>query len=406
MFPPIVHGFVSAASDGSSGRKRVTVARAEKDRIQTGVLPTMSHGGNPVGHGRPAPRGRGAPVPARLLSVATAVPPHELSQRDAKPMAAALFRGNPATDHLAGVFDNAGVERRFSSVPFEACGRSTAWAARNRIYEESALSLLGQAADRALARAGVARHAVDAVVAVSTTGLATPSLDALLIERLGLREDAARLPVFGLGCAGGVIGLARAAELAEARPGRTVLLGVVELCSLTFRPADRSKGNFIATALFGDGAAAAVLRAGDAPGLAITASGEHTWPSTRDVMGWRFEDDGWAVVFSREIPDLIRARLRPALDRFLAEHGIGIEGFRHYALHPGGAKVLTALEAALDLPPAALDHARAVLRDYGNMSAATVLFVLERILANEPAGPTLLAAVGPGFSAGFVAAGC
>jgi alkylresorcinol/alkylpyrone synthase len=210
-----------------------------------------------------------------------------------------------------------------------------------------------------------------------------------------------RLPVFGLGCAGGVTGLARAAALARAIPGSKVLLLVVELCGLTFRAQDLSKSNIIATALFGDGAAALLLSTQGA-GPRVEAWGEYTWPQSLDIMGWDIKDDGLGVLFSRDIPTLVRDELRQAADRFLALHGLNRLALAGYICHPGGAKVLDALEDAFELPHGALAHARATLRDYGNMSAVTVLFVLERLLAQRPrAGRYLMSALGPGFTASF-----
>jgi alkylresorcinol/alkylpyrone synthase len=236
---------------------------------------------------------------------------------------------------------------------------------------------------------------------VSTTGIATPSLDARLMELLPFRRDLQRLPVFGLGCAGGVTGLARAAALARATPGSKVLLLVVELCGLTFRAQDLTKSNIIATALFGDGAAAALLSTAGS-GARVEGWGEHTWPQSLDVMGWEIKDDGLGVLFSRDIPTLVRDELRGATDRFLARHNLNRLDLAGYVCHPGGAKVLDALEDAFELPRGALAHARATLRDYGNMSAVTVLFVLERLLPARPrAGRYLMSALGPGFTASF-----
>jgi alkylresorcinol/alkylpyrone synthase len=220
--------------------------------------------------------------------------------------------------------------------------------------------------------------------------------------RLGLRADVKRLPIFGLGCAGGVLGLARAADLARAAPDSRVLLLVVELCALSFRKNDVSKSNVVATALFGDGAAAAVVSCrGDGP--ALGAAGEHTWPDTLDIMGWDVTEDGLKAVFSRAIPSLVRRHMRDVAGTFLARHALAFSDIDHFICHPGGAKVLDALEEAFRLPSGALAAGRSVLRDYGNMSAATVLFVLERALgAGGLPGRSLVTTLGPGFTAGFL----
>lgn len=338
---------------------------------------------------------------SRLLALATAVPAFELGQDEVKARAETLFRNNAVDiQRLLPVFENAGIERRYSCVPIEWYVEPHGWAARNRLYLDHAVDLLDQATRRCLESAHLTVDEIDAIVAVSSTGIATPSLDALVIERLGMRRDVMRLPIFGLGCAGGVLGLTRAAALAEARPGTRVLFLVVELCTLTFRPGDHSKSNVVAAALFGDGAAAALLStAGDGP--AFGASGEHTWPQSLDVMGWRVEDDGLGVLFSRDIPALVRTRYRAALDQFISRSGLSFESIDSFVCHPGGAKVIDALEEVLGLQTGTLRDCRAVLRDYGNMSAATVLFVLERALRSGMKGRRLMSALGPGFTAAF-----
>lgn len=342
------------------------------------------------------------PAPARLMSVATAVPPYRLAQDDVIRRVRVLFEDAPGMERLISVFANSGIVSRYSCVPIEWYDRPHGWAERNRIYVTGALDLLEQTALRLLDRAGLDKHRVDAIVTVSTTGIATPSLDALLLERMGLRRDVRRLPIFGLGCAGGVVGLARAASQAMAAPGETVLFLVVELCALSFRRGDWSKSNIVATALFGDGAAGALISTA-ADGPALAAAGEHTWPDTLGVMGWDIADDGFSAVFSRDIPQLVATRLRGAANEFLARHGLALDDIDRFVCHPGGAKVVTALEQAFDLWPGALAGARKVLRDYGNMSAATVMFVLERMLATTPRwNRALLNALGPGFTAGFL----
>jgi alkylresorcinol/alkylpyrone synthase len=301
------------------------------------------------------------------------------------------------------MFGNTGIDRRYSCVPIEWYEDLHDWPERNRIYLETAVDLLESATRMALARAGRRPEEIDAIVAVSTTGVATPSLDALLMERMGLRRDVQRLPVFGLGCAGGTIGLARAATMAQARPGSLVLFLVVELCALAFRRDDFSKSNIVATALFGDGAAAALLST-ECAGPAVLASGEHTWPLSLDVMGWEVTGDGLKAIFSRDIPDLVGTELHAIAVAFLAANGLTLRDIDRFVCHPGGAKVLDALEAAFEIEPGSLVEARDVLRAYGNMSAATVVFVLERVVAEMRERPwrrALMSSLGPGFTAAF-----
>jgi alkylresorcinol/alkylpyrone synthase len=341
-------------------------------------------------------------TPPTIEAVATALPPHEIRQADVEALARRIFdREGTEIERLMPVFANAGIARRYSCVPLEWYEDAHGWRERNDLYERHALTLLEHAAGQCLARAGRRAEEIDAIVCVSTTGVTTPSLDARLLERLPFRRDIRRLPIFGLGCAGGVIGLARAAEIQRAIPGSRVLLLVVELCALTFREGDHSKSNIIATALFGDGAAAMLIGpGGDGPQLG--PSGEFTWPDSLSVMGWRIENDGFGVLFSRDIPALVRHQLRGVTDAFLAGHGLERSDLKGYICHPGGVKVLDALEDAFDVASGTLGPARAVLREVGNLSAATVMFVFERMRhGNGSAGLHLMSALGPGFTAAF-----
>lgn len=340
-----------------------------------------------------------------IRALSTASPPHHVAQATARSFAERLFADDPAFfERMAGVYANAGIEARQLCVPPAWFEQPHGWVDRNGTFTVEALALLERVATDCLARAGLAPQAVDALVVVSSTGVTTPSLDARLMERLPFRRDVMRLPIFGLGCAGGVMGLGRAAALARAEPASRVLLLVVELCGLAFRRADRRKNNVIATALFGDGAAAALIggEARDGPPLAVAeAWGEHTWPDSLDIMGWSIEEDGFGVIFSRDIPALVRHDLRRAAEAFLARHELGLADLAGLVCHPGGTKVLAAIEDSLGTGPGALDPEREVLRRHGNMSAPTVLFVLARRLARGAVGRHLMTALGPGFTAGF-----
>jgi alkylresorcinol/alkylpyrone synthase len=336
----------------------------------------------------------------RLLALATAVPPFVLDQRDVASCIETLYPRDDSVRRMLPVFRNAGIRRRYSCVPLDWYVQPHGWKERNDIYVHHAVTLFERLTLDLLDKTGLDRNDIDVVVTVSTTGLSTPSLDALLVERLGLRRDVRRLPIFGLGCAGGVIGLTRAAELAKAEPGSRVLFLVVELCALNFRRNEASKSNVVATALFGDGAAGAILStAGDGP--LLDGSGEFSWPDSLDVMGWAVEDDGLRALFAQSIPDIIRRDMRGIADDFLDKQGLSRDDIDFYACHPGGAKVLNALEEALELGQGALRESRETLSDFGNMSAATVLFVLERMGWREPHRRSLLMAMGPGFTAAF-----
>jgi alkylresorcinol/alkylpyrone synthase len=220
---------------------------------------------------------------------------------------------------------------------------------------------------------------------------------------MGFRSDVARVPVFGLGCAGGVSGLAIAARMAQARPGTNVLLVALELCTLAVRHDTLTKANIVAASLFGDGAAAVILRAGDGGATRVEAAGEKLWPDTLGIMGWTVDPEGFGAVFQRTIPDFVSENMQPAIAEIVAGMELSIDDIDRFICHPGGAKVITALERALSLDQGALDHEREVIADYGNMSAPTVLFVLERARAQGLPQRSLLTALGPGFTASCVA---
>ncbi len=337
----------------------------------------------------------------RLLALSTAVPPYVLDQRAVCARVAHVLGGRLDVEKLLPVFGNAGIERRYSCVPIEWYEETHGWRERTQLFIDNAVTLLERITLDCLDEAGLRREDIDAIVVASTTGVATPSLDALLIERLGLRRDIRRLPIFGLGCAGGVTGLARAVDLARAAPGSRVLFLVVELCALTFRRDDFDRSNIIATALFGDGAAGAIVSSeGDGP--AFGPAGEHTWPDSLGIMGWDVRDDGLKAIFAQSIPSLVENGLRVVFDDYLARNHRCISSVDSFACHPGGAKVLDALEDSLELQRGSLEDSRATLRDYGNMSAATALFVLLRMKEKLPTQRTLLSALGPGFSASFL----
>jgi alkylresorcinol/alkylpyrone synthase len=341
----------------------------------------------------------------KVLSVATALPPYRIGQDEVKEFARALFSDEfKDIERLAPVFDNVRVDDRYFCVPREWFERDHGFPERNDLYVEHALDLSEKAARRALDRAGAAAEDVGAIFFVSTTGLSTPSLDSRLIFRLGLSEHTRRVPIWGLGCAAGVAGLAHAADHARLYPGKLTLLVGVELCGLTFQRGDLSKANLVATSLFADGAAAVLLGEG-AQGIELTGSHSTTWPETEDIMGWEVVETGFKVKISRSIPTLVRQRMTENLATACEFAGLSPEEIRHYVTHPGGARVLDALEEVLGFEPGGLTLSREVLRDCGNMSSVTVLCVLERFLRNREFATGdmgMLSALGPGFSAEHV----
>ena len=263
-------------------------------------------------------------MPVKLLSTATAVPPHLLTQRDA---AAAAHQGFASRyddfERLARVFENSGIRQRFTVRPLEWYLEPLGWPERNAAYLEGASQLFFDAAKRALDAAGVSAADVDTVVTVSSTGIATPSLEARVAGRIGFRPDVERVPVFGLGCAGGVSGISIGTRLAQSRPGSLVLVVAVELCTLAFRLDKLTKENIVATALFGDGAAACLLRSGETGIATVEMSGQHTWPDTLDIMGWDVDTEGFGVIFDRAIPPFAQANIAPAISGILAPSRAG-----------------------------------------------------------------------------------
>jgi len=336
--------------------------------------------------------------PCALLSLATAVPPHIVEQHEAKAIGRRAFARKALFDRLSGVFDNAGIAKRHLAAPPEWYELPHGWAERNAVYLSASELLFEQAASQAIEQAGLSPADIDGVVSVSTTGIATPSLDARVGPKLGLRKDVRRVPVFGLGCAGGVSGLALAARLAASDHGSNWLFATVETCSISIRLDSDDPAAVVATALFGDGAAAAVVRAGDEGLGVITGAAEKTWPDTLDIMGWRVEDPGLGVVFDRAIPPFIEAELDAAVTEISKKLQIERADIARFCCHPGGAKVIEAIETALHLPQGELNFERDVLRDFGNMSAPTVLFVLGRLLEAGLPDRVLMTAFGPGFT--------
>jgi alkylresorcinol/alkylpyrone synthase len=303
---------------------------------------------------------------------------------------------------LARVFTGSGIHRRYAVRPIEWYFEPLGWPERTSAYLDGACQLFIDAATKALDAAGVGAADVDTVVTVSSTGIATPSLEARAAGCIGFRSDVERVPVFGLGCAGGVSGLSIASRLAQSRPGSVVLLVAVEVCTLAFRLDQLTKANIVATALFGDGSAACVLKVGEEGIAAVEMSGQHTWPDTLDIMGWSVDPQGLGVIFDRAIPPFAEQHIGSAIAGILDRAGLGLADIDRFACHPGGAKVITALERALSLEQGALDHERTVLADFGNMSAPTALFVLERLIQAGLPSRTLLSAMGPGFSVSSV----
>ncbi|PWK13376.1 type III polyketide synthase [Tumebacillus permanentifrigoris] len=345
-----------------------------------------------------------------IAAIGTAVPPHTIAQTEVRDFARTLF-GDAFRDidRLLTVFASAQIEKRHLAAPIEWYTQDHSFADKNRLYIEQGVTLATTAIHNCLDQAGLQPEDIDHLVFVSSTGLATPSLDAHLFNALGLSPNLKRTPIWGLGCAGGAAGLARGFDLALAHPDSKVVVCALELCSLTFLRADRSKSNLIATSLFADGCAAMLVLGTEAakrhPSLVagaprVLASRSTIWPETLDVMGWELQEAGLKVIFSKDIPSIVESKIRPQIETFLQESGLDRADMKRFIAHPGGMKVLQAYQEALDLPDDLLRHSRDVLRTHGNMSSCTVLFALARELqdAHQAGEHGLLLALGPGFS--------
>src|ERR1700687_4846579 len=256
---------------------------------------------------------------AALASLATSVPPPVFVQKDVLAAAWDVFEDRfPEFDRFSSIFSNTGIIKRHAVRPFDWYLEPRGWPERTAAFLEGAEALFVDVAEKALESAHLTGLDIDTVVTVSSTGIATPSLEARVARRMGFRSDVMRVPVFGLGCAGGASGLSIASRLAQARPGTNVLLVTIELCSLALRHDELTKANIVAISLFGDGAAAVVLRAGDGGATQIENAGEHLWPDTLGIMGWSVDPEGFGVVFQRTIPEFVTAHLKPAVVQILA----------------------------------------------------------------------------------------
>ncbi len=351
----------------------------------------------------------------RIIGVGTAAPPHSIEQSQARQFAGSLFcEASFDVDRLLPVFENANIlNRRFCMSP-DWFQHSHGLAEKNRAYVELGVELSVRATQDLLRKTEVRADQIGHIFFVSTTGVATPSLDAHLFNRLKLRPSILRTPIWGLGCAGGVAGAIRASDWLKAYPEELALVVALELCGLTFIRNDLSKSNFVATSLFSDGCGA-ILMAGDknvastADTLSIVASAAVTWEDTLNVMGWDVVEEGFRVVFSKSIPSLVQRAARPAILEFLDKCGFSVKDIRFFLSHPGGAKVIEAYQKALDLERGQIESMIDVLRNHGNMSSATFFFVLRHFLDSKPyrnGDMVFSTALGPGFSSEMMLLRC
>ncbi len=344
-----------------------------------------------------------------IHAVSRALPPHYADQEQLIGAFRALWtKEHFNLDRLEDLHRSVQVGGRHLALPIAEYDALTTFQARNEAWTKAAVEVGADAVRKALTQAGLHPTDIDAIFFVTITGLATPSIDARLVNRLGFRTDIKRTPIFGLGCVAGAAGIARVSDYLRAYPKQTALLLSVELCSLTLQRTDVSIANIIASGLFGDGAAAVVMRGAEvtaANGPRVVATESVFYPQTERIMGWDFVDSGFKIVLSSKVPELVTSNIRANVDGFLAKHGLGRANIAHWVAHTGGPKVLEAFENTLELPKDALRRSWASLREVGNLSSASVLFVMSEVLeANEakPGEYGLLMAMGPGFCAELV----
>ena len=344
----------------------------------------------------------------RIAGVASAFPRQYYRQQE---IANVLKRhwddglGNPKV--LDRLLTRVGVDGRYLALPIEAYDDLTTWGKSNNAWIEVAEELAEQSICRVLTRAGLCEADLDAIFFVSVTGVASPSIDARLMNRMNLRSDIKRNPIFGLGCVAGAAGLARAADYVRAFPQQCAVLVSVELCSLTWQRKDLSVANLISSGLFGDGSAAVIVTGGErsAAGPQVLGSRSSFYRGTEEVMGWDISEQGFRIVLSPEVPEMVRQHLARDVDGFLADHGLDRGDIATWIMHTGGPKVLEATAESLDLPDGALDVSWQTLRRVGNLSSASVLLVLEEFMNRrrpEVGSYSILAAMGPGFCSELV----
>jgi len=360
----------------------------------------------------------------RIAAVRCALPPHRHRQAELTGAMAELSAAGPAQRALLErLHANAGVDTRHTVLPLAQYNGLDGFGPTNDLYIEHATDLGEQALASSLYAAGIAARDLDLLIVTSVTGVAVPSLDARLIPRLGLRTDIKRLPIFGLGCVAGAAGLARLHDYLLGWPRHTAALLAVELCSLTVPAAGTTTPDLVVSGLFGDGAVALVARgeqaadvqpaadvqlaalAAAAPGPRVIASHSEVYPGTGDVLAWRLGSDGFRIVLTAELADVVARHLGAGVTAFLAAHGLTIGDITRWVCHPGGPKVIDAVQHSLGLPDDALEVTRRSLAEVGNMSSASVLHVLQETIDTgrpPPGSPGLLIGLGPGVSVELV----
>ena len=341
-----------------------------------------------------------------IAASATALPPHTITRDDVKYYMGRVFDiPERKLEAMMSIVDNAQVHKRYSIFPIEYTVEPRALAKTNNEYIEHAVKLGREAAEKCLERAGMKADEIDLIITVSCTGFMIPSLDAHLIHLMGFRSNVRRMPFTELGCAAGAMALGRAADFMKAQPGANVLIIAVELPSLTFQRKDISQANLISSILFGDGAAAVIVSGRDIPGPKILVSETYTFPDSLGAMGFDLRDSGFHILLAKDVPEMIGAKIKSLVEGFLERQDKKQSDIKGWILHPGGARLLGNVEEALGLKKCDTQPSWDILGNVGNLSSATILFILQEWLEKRPLKTgdyAMAAAFGPGFSAEFL----
>lgn len=344
---------------------------------------------------------------SRVISVGTADVPYKFNQCEVKKFASELFTERENyIQRMLGVFDNSLIETRHFVHPRDWFDSPKSFVERQESFQKNAIALSISAIDNSLEYAGASLDEIDHIIFVTSTGISTPSIDAHLLNELNLDPHIKRTPIWGLGCVGGAVGMTRAMEYTRAYPKSAVLIVAVEICSLAFHREDYSKSNLVSLALFSDGAAAAIVsgeehRLAQDSNIVMVDSLSTTYYDSLDIMGWEVVDDGFKAIFSKDIPTIVRNEVKANIEKLVRKNNLSISDLDKFAVHPGGAKVLSEYEESLGLTLGRFEESRAVLKEHGNMSSATVLYVLKEIMDQKnycSGNHGIISALGPGFS--------
>ena len=327
-----------------------------------------------------------------ISGITKAFPLNKVEQNEVKQLGNKIFSQKINFEKIKKVYDNSGVKTRYLVNDLNWYLEKHSWSERNLLFKKHTLLLLKKTISETLEKTNTTAEQIGAIIFVNTTGISTPTIDAEILNLFNFKSETIRLPIFGYGCAGGVLGLNRAVEIYK-NLKKPVLVCNVELCSLTFRPQIFSKENIVSTALFGD-AAVSYIVSGNMGNCQIMKSMEYTWKNSLHLMGWDIEDDGLSVIFDKKIPEFISKKLFKIIEKFSPGRKDG------YILHSGGMKIIQAYREILNADPS-IDISQLVLSKFGNVSSVSILLVLEEVILQKKSGIYLMSALGPGFTVGL-----